>query len=49
MMWLANNDHSECLTVVEPTINKTALKRLIKSGVSVPGAGLATHNNCSLK
>lgn len=48
-MWLAENHHDDCLTLSDPTINKTALKRLIKSGVSVPGAELATHNNCSLK
>lgn len=47
--WLMSEGYDDCLKYAEPTINKTALKKLIKSGVSVPGACVTVRNNCSLK
>ena len=47
--WLLAEGHEDCLKFAEPTINKTALKTLIKSGVSVPGAAVPKKVNCSLK
>lgn len=47
--WLIAEGHEDCLKYTEPTINKTALKALIKSGVKVPGACVTKRTNCSLK
>ena len=47
--WLLAEGHEDCLKWEEPKINKTALKALIKSGVTVPGAEVIKRNNCSLK
>lgn len=47
--WLMSEGYDDCLKYAEPAINKAALKKLIKSGVSVPGACVTVHNNCSLK
>lgn len=47
--WLMAEGHDDCLKFSDPTINKTALKFLIKSGVSVPGAAVTKKVNCSLK
>lgn len=47
--WLLAEGHDECLKFMEPTINKTALKTLIKSGAKVPGAEVTKRVNCSLK
>ena len=47
--WLLAEGHDECLKFTEPTIDKTALKTLIKSGVRVPGAEVTKRVNCSLK
>lgn len=47
--WLLAEGHEDCLKFSDPAINKTALKALIKSGVSVPGAAVTKKVNCSLK
>lgn len=47
--WLMAEGYDDCLKYAEPTINKTALKALIKSGVKVPGACVTKRTNCSLK
>lgn len=47
--WLMAEGHEDCLKFFDPEINKTALKALIKSGVSVPGAAVTKRVNCSLK
>jgi hypothetical protein len=46
--WLMSEGYDDCLKYAEPAINKAALKKLIKSGVAVPGACVTVHNNCSL-
>lgn len=48
MSWLEKNDHKECIKV-KTELSKTEIKKLIKSGVGVPGAMVKAENNCSLK
>ena len=48
-LWLAENNHFDCYKDPAPVLDKTALKKLVKSGVEVPGVTLTPHNNCSLK
>lgn len=47
--WLLQNQHADCVKCPDPVVDKTALKKLLKSGVSVPGITITQHNNCSLK
>lgn len=49
--WLLAEGYADCVKLPEAklSIDKAALKKLIKSGVTVPGAVLTIHNNCSLK
>lgn len=47
--WLLAEGHDECLKFTEPTIDKIALKKLIKSGTEVPGVSVTKKMNCSLK
>ena len=39
----------EYLRFKEPEVNKTELKKAIKSGVEVPGVALVTNNNIQIK
>ena len=47
--WLMDEGYDDCLKYAEPAIDKAALKKLIKSGVEVPGAAVTKRVNCSLK
>lgn len=47
--WLAENNHFDCYKNPDPVLDKTALKKLIKTGAEVPGVSIAKHMNCSLK
>jgi len=47
--WLLAEGHEDCLKFADPSINKTALKKLIQSGTAVPGATVVKKLNCSLK
>ena len=47
--WLAANGHGDVLKFSDPVIDKTALRALIKSGITVPGACITRHTNCSLR
>lgn len=49
IQWLYSNHHGDCVKVALPTVNKDAVKRLIKTGATVPGVKVETTNNCSLK
>jgi hypothetical protein len=49
LLWLFENGYDRVLKSHDPTIDKTELKKLIKSGVSVPGAEVTKRVNCSLK
>jgi len=48
-LWLAQNNHFDCYRSPDPVLDKAALKKLVKSGVEVPGITIASHVNCSLK
>ena len=49
IQWCYANHHEDCLTVALPKVNRDAVKRLLKSGVQIPGAELENRMNCSLK
>lgn len=49
LTWLAKNNHEECIRIKQPEISKTEAKKLIKSGVEIPGIELKPDNKCSLK
>ena len=49
LTWLAKNNHEECIKIKQPELSKTEIKKLIKSGVEVPGVMIKSENNCSLK
>jgi len=47
--WLMKQEHYDCVKSVDPVILKPELKKLVKSGVEVPGVAITQHSNCSLK
>lgn len=49
VLWLAQNSLFDCYKNPDPVLDKTALKKLIKSGTEVPGVTISVHDNCSLK
>lgn len=49
VQWCYANHHEDCLTIALPKVNKDAVKRLLKSGVQIPGAELENRMNSSLK
>ena len=49
LTWLAKNNHEECIKIKQPELSKTEIKKLIKSGVEVPGVMVKAENNCLLK
>ena len=46
--WLEKN-HDECVKYATPTIAKSEVTKLLKSGIEIPGAELATKQNLQLK
>jgi hypothetical protein len=49
VQWLRENSHTNCYRVPEPEVNKTEVKKLIKSGEAVPGIALVQDVSCSLR
>lgn len=47
--WLRENDHSECCRIPAPEVAKDAVRKLINSGIEVPGCSLVEERSCSLK
>lgn len=47
--WLVQNQHSDCIRVKEPEVDKTAVRRLLTDGHTIPGIELVTSQSCSLK
>lgn len=47
--WLEAHNLSQCYTQPEAYVNKTETKKLINSGVEVPGCHLMQDRSCSLK
>ena len=47
--WLMKNDHKECIRFILPEINKTEAKKLINSGVDIPGLEIVEGVSCSLR
>lgn len=47
--WLTEHGHGDCYRTPEPEVNKNDVKRLLKSGISVPGVSLVESQTYSLK
>ncbi|MCD8324829.1 MAG: siphovirus Gp157 family protein [Clostridiales bacterium] len=47
--WLKRNKHLDCFRVPAPEIAKTEVKKLINSGIKVPGCTVVEDRSCSLK
>ena len=47
--WLTANGHSDMIRYGTPTLDKTAVKRLIGAGTAVPGCSIGETTNCTLK
>jgi len=47
--WMIKNHHTDCYRIAAPEVYKPAVKKLISSGVSVPGCTLVDDYSCSLK
>ena len=47
--WLKRHKHTECYRIPEPEVSKTEVKKLINSGVPVPGCEITPNLSCSLK
>ena len=47
--WISRTGNDGCLSFKEPTIAKSVVSDLIKSGVDVPGAEIKTSKNIQLK
>lgn len=47
--WLLQNQHADCIRTKEPEIDKTAVRRLISDGQSIPGIALTVSQTCTLK
>lgn len=46
---LEDSGRNDCLYYTEPRVNKVALAKLLKDGVSVPGAELVERNNIQIR
>lgn len=47
--WLTTHGHDDLVRYSRPSLDKTAVKRLLGSGVSVPGCTIGQTNNITLK
>ena len=47
--WLKQNKYKDCFRVPAPEVAKSEVKKLINSGVNVPGCSVVEDYRCSLK
>lgn len=47
--WLKRNKYTDCFRLKDPEVSKTEVKKLIGSGVKVPGCTVVEDYSCSLK
>lgn len=47
--WLKRHKFKDCIRVKEPEVDKTAVRRLLADGSTIPGIALVTSQSCSLK
>lgn len=47
--WLRRHKYRDCIRVKEPEVDKTAVRRLLTDGSTIPGIALVTGQSCSLK
>lgn len=48
-VWASETGHNDLLTFKAPTVNKTAVKAALKSGLEIPGAAVAERLNINIK
>lgn len=49
LMWLSENNHSECIKMGAPEVSKADVKKLLKASETIPGAVLTENQNLQLK
>ena len=47
--WLRRHKYRDCIRVKEPEVDKTAVRRLLTGGNTIPGIALVAGQSCSLK
>ncbi len=47
--WLKRNKHTDCYRIPSPEVAKTEVKKLINTGIKVPGCAVVEDRSCSLK
>ena len=47
--WLKRNKYTDCFRIKDPEVSKAEVKKLIGSGVKVPGCTVVEDYSCSLK
>lgn len=47
--WLKRHKFKDCIRVKEPEVDKTAVRRLLADGSTIPGIALVTSQSCSLR
>ncbi len=47
--WLKRKKYADCYRIPLPEVAKTEVKKLLKSGIKVPGVDLVKGRSCSLK
>ena len=47
--WLRRHKYRDCIRVKDPEVDKTAVRRLLTGGNTIPGIALVTGQSCSLK
>ena len=47
--WLRRHKYRDCIRVKAPEVDKTAVRRLLTGGSTIPGIALVTGQSCSLK
>lgn len=47
--WLKRHKFKDCIRTKEPEVDKTAVRRLLADGSTIPGIALVTSQSCSLK
>ena len=47
--WLRRHKYRDCIRIKAPEVDKTAVRRLLTDGNTIPGIALVTGQSCSLK
>ena len=47
--WLRRHKYKDAIRVMEPEVDKTVVRQLLKNGAKIPGLALLQSQSCSLK